>query len=57
MVRRDYGWGEGIALHALSPNESITDPADGFLNVYLYRFALGPLDRVELDLYIRHFGE
>lgn len=54
IVRRDCGWGEGAALQALPPDEGITDLADGFLNVYLYPFALGPLNRVVLDFCLKY---
>ena len=54
IVRRDCRWGEGVALQALSSDKGITDPADGFLNIYLYPIALGPLDRVTHDFCLKY---
>lgn len=50
LVRKDYGWGENVALRVPYPEESIMAHAEGFLNVYMYPFMLGPIDGVVLDV-------
>lgn len=50
MMKRYCGRGEGITMQVFSLYESITDSVDGCFNVYLYPFALVPLDRIVLDL-------